>query len=62
MTEISNESVSAIESTLNSVDRALERLRAGTYRTCQACGAEISQDALVENPLLANCEQHPELS
>ena len=51
-----------IESLLNDVDRALERLRAGTYRTCQVCGTAIAVGSLVESPLLANCPAHPELS
>jgi|GEM_PF-399505 RNA polymerase-binding transcription factor DksA len=62
VSEFSNESVVAIENTLNNVDRALERLRVGTYRTCQACGTEIDQAELLKNPLLANCPAHPELS
>jgi RNA polymerase-binding transcription factor DksA len=62
MPEFTNESVSAIESTLNDVDRALERLRAGTYRTCHVCGVPIDDRALVANPLLANCPAHPELA
>jgi RNA polymerase-binding transcription factor DksA len=62
MSEFANESVSAIESTLNDVDRALERLRSGTYRTCQACSAPIEESELVVRPLLANCPSHPELA
>jgi RNA polymerase-binding transcription factor DksA len=62
MPEFANESVSAIESSLNDVDRALERLRNGTYRTCQVCEASIDESALVANPLLANCPAHPELA
>ncbi len=62
MTEFANESVSAIESTLNDVDQALERLRSGTYRSCQVCGASLEEDSLVASPLLANCPAHPELS
>jgi RNA polymerase-binding transcription factor DksA len=61
VTEMNNESVSTIEMTLNNVDRALERLRNGSYRTCQVCGAEIAGDALLANPLMANCPTHPEL-
>jgi len=57
-----NESVSAIDSTLNDVDRALERLRSGTYRTCQVCQAQIDESVLVASPLLANCPAHPELA
>jgi RNA polymerase-binding transcription factor DksA len=62
MPEFANESVSAIELTLNDVDRALERLRNGTYRTCQVCQAPIEESALVVRPLLANCPAHPELA
>jgi RNA polymerase-binding transcription factor DksA len=62
MSEFTNESVSAIESTLNDVDRALERLRNSTYRTCQVCSAPIDETVLVTTPLLANCPAHPELA
>ena len=62
MSEFTNESVLAIESTLNSVDQVLERLRVGTYRTCQVCDTPIDETDLVANPLLANCLAHPELS
>ncbi len=62
VSEFSNESVIAIENTLNNVDRALERLRVGNYRTCQVCGTEIDQAELLKNPLLANCPAHPELA
>jgi RNA polymerase-binding transcription factor DksA len=60
--EFNNESVSAIELTLNDVDRALERLRVSTYRTCQVCNTSIAEDDLISNPLLANCPAHPELA
>lgn len=62
VSEFSNESVSAIEATLNSIDQALERLRSGTYRTCQVCSTPIVDADLVANPLLANCPAHPELA
>ena len=62
MTEFANESVSAIELTLNDVDRALERLRNGNYRTCQVCNAPIDESVLIASPLLANCPAHPELA
>ncbi|MDE3145988.1 MAG: hypothetical protein KGL23_00945 [Acidobacteriota bacterium] len=60
--EFDNESVSAIEGTLNDVDRALERLRVGSYRQCQVCQSPIATHDLVAAPLLANCGAHPELS
>ena len=62
MSDFNNESVAAIEVTLNDVDRALERLRVGTYRTCQVCNAPIIDSDLIANPLLANCPSHPELA
>ena len=52
----------AIESTLNDVDRALERLRLGTYRACQVCSTPIDDADLEANPLLAHCRAHPELA
>lgn len=62
MSDINNESITAIEATLNDVDRALERLRVGTYRSCQVCNAPIGEAELIANPLLANCPAHPELA
>jgi RNA polymerase-binding transcription factor DksA len=62
MSEFTNESVAQIEATLNDVDRALERLRSGTYRTCQVCGSAIDDVDLEANPLVANCSAHPELA
>jgi RNA polymerase-binding transcription factor DksA len=58
VSDFANESVSAIESTLHDVDRALERLRSGTYRSCQVCGTTIDEGALVANPLLTTCPAH----
>lgn len=62
VSETDHDSVLRIEAVLNDVDRALERLRAGTYQSCQVCGAAIDANTLVESPLLANCPAHPELS
>jgi RNA polymerase-binding transcription factor DksA len=59
--DVDNESVAAIESQLNAVDHALERLRKGTYFSCQVCGAPIDEADLVSRPTLANCPAHPEL-
>jgi RNA polymerase-binding transcription factor DksA len=61
MSEFTNESVAQIEATLNDVDRALDRLRQGTYRTCQVCGTAIDDASLETDPLLANCGAHPKL-
>jgi RNA polymerase-binding transcription factor DksA len=61
MSEFNNDSVATIEATLNGVDRVLERLRVGTYRTCQVCQAPIDERTLITTPLVANCAAHPEL-
>lgn len=62
MSEFDSESVATLEMTLNDVDRVLERLRVGTYRTCQVCAATIDTATLVREPLIAHCPAHPELS
>ena len=62
MSDLNNESVATIETTLNNVDRVLERLRVGTYRTCQVCTTPIDDAELAASPLLANCPAHPELA
>jgi RNA polymerase-binding transcription factor DksA len=61
MAEIDNETVQSIDATLRSVERALERLRTGTYRACQVCDGPIADAAIVANPLIAHCAAHPEL-
>ena len=62
MAEITNETVASIEMTLSSVARALERLRAGTYRQCQVCGRAIDDADLIADALLSHCSEHPELA
>jgi RNA polymerase-binding transcription factor DksA len=62
VSDLANETVNAIEATLQNVERALERLRSGNYRTCQICQTPIGDEVLRANPLLANCPAHPELT
>ncbi len=61
MSDTSNDTVVAIESTLIDVDRALDRLREGTYRQCDSCGEEIGESLLIADPLRTNCAAHPQL-
>lgn len=61
MPEFTNESVAAIETTLLGVERALERLRAGTYRECEVCGASIDEAELEAHPLATTCRAHLDL-
>jgi DnaK suppressor protein len=43
---------------LDGVDEALERLSAGTYGTCAACGTPILGADLERDPARRHCEQH----
>ena len=40
---------------LGEVDAALERLDAGTYGTCERCGAPIGDDRLEARPVARTC-------
>jgi RNA polymerase-binding transcription factor DksA len=50
-----------IERALDDVDVALDRLRAGSYRSCTLCGAQIDDALLVADPVRATCAAHPTL-
>jgi len=43
---------------LDDVDLALRRLSEGTYRTCESCGAQIEDQALVSDPTVRRCLLH----
>ncbi len=47
---------------LDGVDLALERLSAGTYGACAACGSPILDADLARDPTTRFCEQHLPLS
>ncbi|MGC2485088.1 MAG: hypothetical protein WA359_02450 [Acidimicrobiales bacterium] len=53
-----NDSLKSIETTLDHVDRALERLRLKTYRTCEVCGSPVEQNDLEADPVRATCGAH----
>ncbi|HKA03553.1 MAG TPA: hypothetical protein VKD67_04470 [Acidimicrobiales bacterium] len=44
-----------IEVELADIELALARLDAGSYDTCEACGAPISDDVLVSRPTARVC-------
>jgi RNA polymerase-binding transcription factor DksA len=44
-------------SELNAIDRALERLEAGTYGVCERCGEQIEQARLALVPYSAHCRR-----
>jgi len=62
MSEFNNESVAAIETTLNEVDRVLERLRVGSYRECEVCQTPLDEAQLQASPLAAQCPAHLNLN
>jgi RNA polymerase-binding transcription factor DksA len=43
---------------LDDVDRALERLSAGSYATCEDCGGSIDGADLAANPTRRTCGEH----
>ena len=43
---------------LDNVDRALSRLKEGSYGSCQTCGAPILAADLTADPTRRVCEQH----
>ena len=54
-----NESiVASLKTELNEIDRALEKIAAGTYGTCEVGGEEIEEDRLKANPAARTCKTH----
>jgi DnaK suppressor protein len=47
-----------VTSSLDDVDLALDRLSEGTYRTCETCGAPLSDARLAAAPLQRRCADH----
>ena len=45
----------SIEAELADVELALARLDAGSYDTCETCGAPIPDDVLVSRPTARRC-------
>ena len=50
------------ESTLADVELALARLDAGTWGTCERCGAPLGEVVLAEQPAARTCAAHAERS
>jgi RNA polymerase-binding transcription factor len=50
--------VRALRSNLRDVDRALARIDAGTYGTCERCGTAIGPERLEALPWAVLCIQH----
>lgn len=56
-----NESVAQITARLDAIERALDRLADGTYRSCELCGAPIEPGLLEADPTRVGCADHPAL-
>lgn len=48
----------AIEAELADVERALARLDAGTYATCEVCADRLPESLLAERPAARYCPAH----
>jgi RNA polymerase-binding transcription factor DksA len=67
--DVHREAIESATTTLDDVDRALDRLSDGTYRSCEACGDELTDEQLAAAPTRRRCAAHagaefagPELS
>jgi hypothetical protein len=56
--ELDVEVLDAIEEELADVERALERLGAGTYGRCETCGGALTAEELVSAPAGRFCRDH----
>jgi DnaK suppressor protein len=48
----------SIQTSLREVDRALEKVDAGTFGTCDVCGGTIPIERLEARPFTSRCVQH----
>ncbi len=62
MPEVDNESVARITERLDAIERALDRLADGSYRTCELCGATIDPALLEADATRVGCADHPALA
>ena len=53
-----NASLNELEGRLQNVLRALDKIAAGTYGTCEMSGHEIEADRLGANPAARTCKKH----
>ncbi len=52
--------IETLEPRYNDIVRALEKIQAGTYGTCEVCGEEIEEPRLEVNPSARTCMTHIE--
>ncbi len=47
-----------LETRYNGINRALQKIKDGTFGTCEICGAELEEDRLEANPAARTCKTH----
>ena len=57
-TDVEDLDLDGIAAELGRVESALERLDAGAYGRCAACGDPIGDDVLADDPTAATCAAH----
>lgn len=50
--------LNSLETQLNNVKSALERIESGNYGKCSVCGNDIEEDRLEANPSATTCKAH----
>ena len=45
----------SLESTLRDINKALEKIKKGTYGKCSYCGQEIAEERLLARPASSSC-------
>jgi RNA polymerase-binding protein DksA len=45
----------SLEATLRDINKALEKIKKGTYGKCNYCGKEISEERLLARPASSSC-------
>jgi RNA polymerase-binding transcription factor DksA len=50
--------IDAAERDVDDIEKALERLDAGTHGTCEVCGKPIPADVLAASPTTRTCAEH----
>ena len=53
-----NASLNELEGRLQNVNRALDKIAAGTFGTCEISGHDIESDRLGANPAARTCKEH----
>ncbi len=50
--------LSVLETRINAVNRALEKMSKGNYGMCEVCNKAIEDDRLQANPAASTCTEH----